>query len=226
VSKDICGMLHDRILQLKSLGLNGLWLRADSKDSSNAGTVLGYTDEQWNVMKKHSGLWKSDGQIIRKEVWVKKLGGISVKFRDRHQFDGCSQSVWFAFEDKIDVDTGRSTRGSYSIPIADHLESSTPGDEASLERIYLFHKKMEDCRVHYAMRFSQELKTRIRSLERYVEVEDVEDPEELVDPLAERSLLEELFSDASKSVKEKLVREYFLEFKVYFCFSNISYIPL
>jgi hypothetical protein len=54
-----------------------LWLRADGNDVFNAGTVLGYRGDDWDTIKKYSGLWKANKRIHFEEVWLKKLNGIT-----------------------------------------------------------------------------------------------------------------------------------------------------
>lgn len=75
LSSDIYGLLFRRISALKGLGLSGLWLRADSNDEIIAGTVMGYTENDWSSIRKHSGLWRSDGTIKSAENWTYMLRG-------------------------------------------------------------------------------------------------------------------------------------------------------
>ena len=73
VSTNICSILRERISLLKQFGLAGLWLNADLKDEFNAGTVLGYSDDDWMSIKMYSGLWRVDGQLKSVVIWVNKL---------------------------------------------------------------------------------------------------------------------------------------------------------
>ena len=63
VSTSICSILRERISLLKQFGLTGLWLKADSEDEFSAGTVLGYSIDDWMSIKMYSGLWRVDGQL-------------------------------------------------------------------------------------------------------------------------------------------------------------------
>ena len=56
VSASICRVLTDRILALEPFGLASLWVNADSNDEFNAGTVLGYSSDDWKSVQLHSGL--------------------------------------------------------------------------------------------------------------------------------------------------------------------------
>jgi hypothetical protein len=69
----ICSILRERISLLKQFGLAGLWLNADSTDEFNAGTVLGYSSDDWQSIKLYSGLWQTDQRTQNEEIWVKKL---------------------------------------------------------------------------------------------------------------------------------------------------------
>ena len=73
VSTSICSILRERISFLKQFGLAGLWLDADSKDEFNAGTVLGYRDDEWMSIKMYSVLWRVNGQLKSEVIWVNKL---------------------------------------------------------------------------------------------------------------------------------------------------------
>ena len=61
-------------MALEPFGLASLWVNADSNDAFNAGTVLGYSSDDWKSIQLYSGLWKSNGHIKSKEIWEILLG--------------------------------------------------------------------------------------------------------------------------------------------------------
>jgi hypothetical protein len=73
VSMSICSILRERISLLKQFGLTGLSLNADSKCAFNAGTVLGYSVDDWMSIKMYSGLWNPHGKFQTEEIWTNKL---------------------------------------------------------------------------------------------------------------------------------------------------------
>ena len=62
---------------LKQFGLTGLWLNADSEDEFNAGTVLGYSVDDWMSIK--IVFWLME-RLKSEVVWVNKLD-LTVIFR-------------------------------------------------------------------------------------------------------------------------------------------------
>ena len=63
VSHGLCAHLGERILALEPHGLAGLWMNVDAFNNFNAGTIMGYREDNWDTIKKYSGLWKSDGRL-------------------------------------------------------------------------------------------------------------------------------------------------------------------
>ena len=47
LSKEICSMLKDRIILLGKEGLLGLWIKPSGNDIFNAGSLLGYLNDEW-----------------------------------------------------------------------------------------------------------------------------------------------------------------------------------
>ena len=45
-------MLKDRIIRLGEEGLFGIWMKPDGNDFFNAGTLLGYRYDDWELIKK------------------------------------------------------------------------------------------------------------------------------------------------------------------------------
>ena len=146
LSVSICGILTERISMLKQFGLTGLWLNADSNDEFNAGTVLGYSYDDWQSIKIYSGLWNPRGNIQKEEIWVKKL-----KVIVSHRQVGKYRTKWFRFGN-ICSDEGLSC---LEVVFDD---PSVPGDEISLSRIKDFYYTMDSRIVHYGTRFSRELR--------------------------------------------------------------------
>ena len=103
LSSDICALLKNRIVALHDLGLSGLLLKAGSNDRFDAGIVLGYSDNDWDCIKKHSGLWKSDKRIKTAAHWCEKLGG---HMQQREWMN----EIWFCFGQPLT--SARSTHNS------------------------------------------------------------------------------------------------------------------
>ena len=94
ISKGICTFLHDRILLLEPYGLMNLWLQAGGDDIFNAGTVLGYRSDDWETIKKYSGLWREDGNLSNVEIWHQKLNGIRTIRRKFQSTMLNTRSLW------------------------------------------------------------------------------------------------------------------------------------
>ena len=47
LSKEICSMLKDRIILLGKEGLPDLWIKPSGNDIFNAGSLLGYLNDEW-----------------------------------------------------------------------------------------------------------------------------------------------------------------------------------
>ena len=58
VSHGFCSHMVERIRNLEPHGLSGLWMNVDAFDQFNAGTIMGYRGDNWETIKKFSGLWK------------------------------------------------------------------------------------------------------------------------------------------------------------------------
>jgi len=101
ISKGICTFLHDRILFLEQYGLMNLWLQTDGYDVFHAGTVLGYRSDDWETIKRYSGLWKRNGSLANEEIWQLKLNGIGICRRSFHSSMLNNRSLWFKFGGKI-----------------------------------------------------------------------------------------------------------------------------
>ena len=145
LSVSICSILRERISLLKQFGLTGLWLNADSNDEFNAGTVLGYSSDDWQSIKLHSDLWKVDGRIKSEQIWTNKLEITVI-----HRTMGKNKIKWFCFGDKIsDQCLNRLNTVAY-----DPLGNCVPGDETSLSRIREFYYTMESRIVHYGTHYS------------------------------------------------------------------------
>ena len=52
ISEEFCSMLRDRIIRLKGYGLFGVWMKSDWNDAYNAGSILGYLDDDWQAIVK------------------------------------------------------------------------------------------------------------------------------------------------------------------------------
>ena len=52
-SREICVMLIERIESLNDLGLYNLWMKPDGYEWYNAATILGYTCDDWDLIKKY-----------------------------------------------------------------------------------------------------------------------------------------------------------------------------
>ena len=195
---------------LKQFGLSGLWLNADPNDEFNAGTVLGYSDDDWLAIKNYSGLWNPNGSIRKEDIWVKKL-----KIMVIHRQFGKFRIKWFCFGDNH-LDQSLSRRDSVA---GDQLRNCSPCDDISLSRIREFYSNMESRIVHFWTRFSREQRDMIRELRKFedevadeaqsLSIEsDVDDSQPESNPKSE---IEELFAAASKDFQEKLVQQYFLK---------------
>lgn len=219
VSTKICTMLKDRIIRLKDLGIFGIWMKPDGDDFFNAGTVMGYRGDDWNLIKKHSGLWYSDGRMHPEKGLLKKLAGIKVIRRDCRKSCNSSRSLWFKFDGIVDTDANRSSRTILTEEISS--ESCTPGDPESLENLINFHKKMENNRTFYATRFSRDLRDLIRSLERLGD--DEEEPDELEEGEEEAipTELERLFFSASVEDQKAIVKKFLYLNKVYYIYLQV-----
>ena len=105
VSASICRVLTDRILALEPFGFATLWVNADSNDEFNAGTVLGYSSDDWKSIQLYSGLWKSNGHIKSEELWGKMLG-VAIN----HRTMGTFKTKWFRFGEKFADQRLKSSR--------------------------------------------------------------------------------------------------------------------
>lgn len=212
VSAGICRVLNDRILVLKPFGLASLWVNADSNDEFNAGTVLGYSSDDWKSIQLYSGLWKSNGHIKSKEIWEILLG-VTIN----HRMMGTFRTKWFCFGEKFS-DQRLNRRNNF---IDDHLVNSTPGDEISLGKIREFYSIMESRIVHYGTRFSRELRDLIRDLKIF-EDDQIEEAQTLLtesgfDDLQSsnpKSKLENEFEEADEATQAKIVEQYLLRTQV------------
>ena len=135
VSMSICSILRERISLLKQFGLTGLWLKAESEDEFNAGTVLGYSVDDWKSIITYSGLWNINRRLKPEAIWMNKLN-LTVIYRTM----GHNKITWFCFGDKIS-----DQRLSRSNTVADDpLENcDVPGYEISLSRIRDFYYTIE-----------------------------------------------------------------------------------
>ena len=213
LSVSICSILRERISLLKQFGLTGLWLNVDSNDEFNAGTVLGYSSDDWESIKLHSNLWKVDGRIRSEQIWTNKLEITVI-----HRTMGKNKIKWFCFGNMIsDQRLSRSNSVAY-----DPLGNCVPGDETSLSRIREFYYTMDKRMVHYGTRFSRELRDMIRELRKFDdelldEAQSLSIESGLDDSHSEsnpKSEIEVLFAAADKDTQEKLVHQYFLKYKV------------
>ena len=128
--------------------MTSLWLNADSEDEFNAGTVLGYSSEDWLSIKNYSGLWRVDGRIKPEVIWMTKLDVTVI-----HRTMGHNKIKWFCFGDKIsDQRVSRLNTGA-----CDPLGNSVPGDDTSLRRIREFYSNMES-RIGHVFRESREIR--------------------------------------------------------------------
>ena len=116
ISNQICAMLGSRINALKDVGIVGIWLKAEGTDFFNAGTILGYSEVDWDIIKKYSGLWTSGGNIQKEEIWNKKLIGISNIRRKYRAVSQSTQSLWFKFyfSDEVEMLSDCCTPGFIS----------------------------------------------------------------------------------------------------------------
>ena len=213
LSATICSVLAQRISVLKQFGLSGLWLNADSNNEFNAGTVLGYSNDDWLSIKNYSGLWNPNGSIRKEDIWVKKL-----KIMVIHRQFGKLKTKWFCFGDNL-LDQSLSRRDSVA---GDQLRNCSPCDDISLSRIREFYSNMENRIVHYGTRFSRELKDMIRYV-RQLENAVIDD---LIIASADsdldysqsesnpKSKLENEFEGADEATQAKIVEQYFLRTQV------------
>ena len=150
ISKGICTLLHDRILLLEQYGLINLWLQADGYDVFNAGTVLGYRSDDWETIKRYSGLWRADGRINFEQIRLKRLGIPTI----RRRYQG---NIYFKFEGN---DTSsRSSRNSPAVDsVNESYDNSSPCDQVSWAKIYEYHVEMENGRNCYAKQFPPDLR--------------------------------------------------------------------
>ena len=135
VSHGLCAHLGERILALEPHGLAGLWMNVDAFNNFNAGTIMWYREDNWDTIKKYSGLWKSDGRLHNIAVWHKKLPGIETKRRDYNSSLQVNESLWFNFSVKRES-VLRVTRGTLPLPSISEISSScTPGEISSISEI-------------------------------------------------------------------------------------------
>ena len=119
----ICEMFRSRIISLKTSGIMNLYMRMDGDDLYTIGPLLGYCEEDWEMIVKYSGLWRSDGNCLF-DTWSVKLRGIGVDTRKSHVQSASNQglSKWFIFTDIIS-DSSTCTRASRSDSSAEVKDS-------------------------------------------------------------------------------------------------------
>jgi len=78
--------------ELRTVGIERLWMRNGEYDLYDMGYLLGYSGDAWDQMRQHSGLWRQDGQVILKN-FSKYLHGTTNESRNLRI--GGSNKVWF-----------------------------------------------------------------------------------------------------------------------------------
>jgi hypothetical protein len=89
-----------------------LWLQAGGDDIFNAGTVLGYRGDDWNIIKQYFGLWRAVGMLNFEEIRLKRLGISTI----RRRYQG---NIYFKFEENV-----TRSRRSRNSPAVDRSNES------------------------------------------------------------------------------------------------------
>jgi hypothetical protein len=212
LSKELTNVLRDRIFKLKDVGLFGIFMKYDSHRVLNVGTALGFRDEDWEIIKKHSGLWDPMGRIQREEVWREKLPEILVARRISKRKNE-THTYWIKFVKYNNINEPRKTRGSATIHIDDE-DSSTPLDDTQESKIYELHENMESKGIFYA-HFPYQLRCLARELEeRQQEEKDDERISFKSKNAPEQTTLEKLFFSSTEDTQKQLVVSYLSKYKV------------
>ena len=75
----ICDMLVQRIQRLMSAGLCNMWMETDENEWVCGSKILGYPGEEWEFIKKYSGLWYNKGRLKTVDIWNREFKGIVSK---------------------------------------------------------------------------------------------------------------------------------------------------
>jgi hypothetical protein len=117
-------LVLSRILVLCRHGLGDIWMRNDiinaDENKQHAANILGYDFDDWNLIMKHSGLFKANNAVQSADWWENLFGyQLKVKMYDykprgaKGDLTVCTK--WFRCSIPV-VDTGRSSRSSAPAP--------------------------------------------------------------------------------------------------------------
>ena len=192
-------MLKDRIILLGMEGLLGLWMKPSGNDFFNAGTLLGYLDDEWESIKKYSGLWYDDGRIQTESVWLKKLDSITAERRKTKTIFDSNAKLWFRF-----------TSTNYNVS----SDNVTPTDKNNYERTLAFIENIKNKRLSPADCLSPSIYEMISTIVSNSEEED--DIEIRNIKIGKyKTPRERLFFESDIVEQEALIQKFLLINKVY-----------
>ena len=198
LSKEICLMLKDRINLLGKEGLLGLWMKPNGNDFFNAGTLLFYSDNEWELIKKYSGLWNLVGKIQNDSVWLKKLNPITTERRYAQTKFDSGNNLWFRITNNLTSSDGKVT----------------PTDDINEKRTLAFIENIKNKRLSPADRLSPSIYEMISTIVNDSEEED--DIEIKNIKIGNYSTtLEMLFFESDIVEQESLIQKFLLINKVY-----------
>ena len=189
-------MLKDRIILLGMEGLLGLWMKPSGNDFFNAGTLLGYLDDEWESIKKYSGLWYDDGRIQTESVWLKKLDSITAERRKTKTIFDSNAKLWFRF-----------TSTNYNVS----SDNVTPTDKNNYERTLAF---IENIKLSPADRLSPSIYEMISTIVNNSEEEDDIEIRNIKNGIYSTPL-EKFFFTSNIVEQELLMKKFLLINKVY-----------
>ena len=114
--------LHNRIVALSGFGLEKVWIIMEGEDQYHVANVLGYTNEQWGQLLKHSGLRNRAGALRYNTFATKLKCPIEQRNFQNILSSGLRNNIpWIRFESRIAVtatasSSGRSCRSGNSTP--------------------------------------------------------------------------------------------------------------